>query len=128
MLHGSNAPQEIGDSLEHQEREENLDASSRVLLELAAREQALDAKIEAAHTAAQAQVQAAEVQAAQILKDAEARTQAMTASHEQELEQEVQDIRSQARVQAGTQAEATRDRASGKLQQAIETIMRAVLP
>ena len=80
MLHGSSTPQETGDSLEHQEREENLDASSRVLLELAAREQALDAKIEAAHTAAQAQVQAAEVQAAQILKDAEARTQAMSGS------------------------------------------------
>lgn len=105
-----------------------MDASSRVLLELAAREQALDAKIEAAHTTAREQVQAAEVQAAQILKDAEAQAQAMTASHEQGLEQEVQDIRSQAQAQAGTQAEATRERASGKLQQAIETIMQAVLP
>ena len=105
-----------------------MDASSRVLSELAAREQALDAKIEAAHTAAQAQVQAAEAQAAQILRDAETRMQAMTASHEQALEQEVQAIRTQAQAQAGTQAEATRERASGKLQQAIETIMRAVLP
>ncbi len=105
-----------------------MDASSRVLLELAAREQALDAKIEAARTTAQQTVQAAEAQAAQILKDAEGRMGAMTAAHEQAVEAEVQGIRSQAQTEAGTLAQATRDRAEGKLQQAVETIMRAVLP
>ncbi len=115
-------------SLDHQERRENLDASSRVLSELAAREQALDAKIEAAHTAAAQKVQAAEVQAAQILQQAEGRMQAMTAEHEQALGAEVEQIRAQAQAQATTQAEATRERAAGKLQQAVETIMRAVLP
>jgi F-type H+-transporting ATPase subunit b len=115
-------------NLEFQERRENLDASSRVLLELAAREQALDAKIEAARTAAVGRVQAAEAQAAQILKDAEGRMQVMTTEHEQALEAEVQGIRNHAQTQAGTLAQATRDRAEGKLQQAIETIMRAVLP
>lgn len=115
-------------SLEHQERRENLDASSRVLSELAAREQALDAKIEAAHTAAAQQIQAAEAQAAQILQQAEGRMQVMTTEHEGALETEVQGIRSQAQSQAATQAQATRERAEGKLQQAVETIMRAVLP
>ena len=115
-------------SLDHQGRRENLDASSRVLSELAAREQALDAKIEAARTSAQQTVQAAEAQAAQILKDAEGRMGAMTAAHEQAVEVEVQGIRSQAQTEAGTLAQATRDRAEGKLQQAVETIMRAVLP
>ncbi len=52
----------------------------------------------------------------------------MTAAHELEVDGEVQAIRSQAQTQASTQAQATRDRAEGKLQQAIETIMRAVLP
>lgn len=116
------------DSLEPQERREKLDASSRVLSELAAREQALDAKIEAARTAASQQVQAAEAQAAQILRDAEARLQTMTQDSEQTTEAEVQGIRTQAQMEAGTQAQATRDRAEGKVQQAIETIMRAVLP
>ena len=115
-------------SLGYQERRENLDASSRVLSELAAREQALDAKIEAARTAAAQQIQAAEAQAAQILKDAEGRMQAMTAEHEQALDAEVQAIRTQAGTEAGAQAQATRTRAEGKLQQAVETIMRAVLP
>ncbi len=78
--------------------------------------------------AASQQIQAAEAQAAQILKDAEGRVQAMTAEHEQALETEVQGIRSQAQSQAATQAQSTRDRAEGKLQQAVETIMRAVLP
>ena len=105
-----------------------MDASSRVLLELAAREQALDAKIEAARTAAQQQVQAAEAQAAQILKDAEGRMQAMTAEHEQAVEAEVQGIRGAAQTQAGMVAQATRDRAEGKLHDATLTIMRAVLP
>jgi len=52
----------------------------------------------------------------------------ITAAHELEVDGEVQAIRSQAQTQASTQAQATRDRAEGKLQQAIETIMRAVLP
>ena len=105
-----------------------MDASSRVLSELAAREQALDAKIEAAHMAASQQVQAAEAQAAQILQQAEGRLQVMTAEHEQALETEVQGIRGQAQTEAASQAQSTRDRAEGKLQQAVETIMRAVLP
>ena len=105
-----------------------MDASSRVLLELAAREQALDAKIEAARSAAAEQVRAAEAQAAQILQEAHARMDAMTAEHERALEAEVQQIRSQAAGHAQTQAQATRERAEGKLTTAIETIMRAVLP
>ena len=105
-----------------------MDASNRVLSELAAREQALDAKIEAARSAAAEQIRAAEAQAAQILQDAHARMDAMTAEHEQALDAEVQQIRSQAASQAGTQAQATRERAEGKLTAAIETIMRAVLP
>ena len=105
-----------------------MDASSRVLTELAAREQALDAKIEAARTSAAQQIQAAEAQARQILQDAHARMDAMTAEHERALDAEVQQIRSQAAEQAQSQAQATRARAETKLTQAIETIMRAVLP
>ena len=65
-----------------------MDVSSRVLSELASREAALDAQIEAAREEAGRQVQAAEAEAARILRDAQARAQAMQAEHEGQLEAE----------------------------------------
>lgn len=105
-----------------------MDVSSRVLSELASREAALDAQIEAARTQARQTVEAAEAQAADILRDAEAQVKAMQADHEQKLSAEMAQIREVARTQAQAQAQATRERATGKLGQAVETIMRAVLP
>ncbi|WP_045234299.1 V-type ATPase subunit subunit G family protein, partial [Deinococcus pimensis] len=50
-----------------------MDAKGRILSELASREQALDAQIEAAQAEAQRAVEAAEAEAARILRDAESR-------------------------------------------------------
>ncbi|UBV42453.1 V-type ATP synthase subunit H [Deinococcus taeanensis] len=105
-----------------------MDVSSRVLSELASREAALDAQIEAARAQAQETVEAAQAQAASILRDAEARVKAMQAEQDLQLEREVQQIREQATSAAHEQAQATRARAEAKLGQAVDTIMRAVLP
>ncbi|PTA68782.1 V-type ATPase subunit subunit G family protein [Deinococcus arcticus] len=105
-----------------------MDVSSRVLSELASREAALDAQVEAARVQAQQTVAAAEAQAASILRDAEAQVKAMQAEHEQALAGEVQQIREQAATSAQAQAQDTRARAEAKLGQAVDTIMRAVLP
>ncbi len=77
-----------------------MDVSSRVLSELASREAALDAQIEAARAQAQQTVDAAEAQATSILRDAEAQVKAMQAEHEQKLSAEVKSIRDAASVPA----------------------------
>ena len=105
-----------------------MDVSSKVLTELAQREAALDSQIDAAREEARQTVTAAEARAAQIMRDAEARATAMTAQHDERLAAEVAQIREEAGAQARTQAQATRDQAGSKLGQAVETIMRAVLP
>ncbi len=105
-----------------------MDVSSKVLNELAQREAALDAQIEAAREEARQVIAAAEAQAAQIMQQAEAQAKQMSAEHEQKLSAEVGQIRETAGADARTQAQATRDRAEGKLGHAVETIMRAVLP
>lgn len=105
-----------------------MDVSSRVLSELATREAALDAQIEAARDQARQAVAAAEAQAADIVRDAEARVKAMQADHEERLSAEVGQIREAAGTDARTRAQSTRERAGTKLGQAVETIMRAVLP
>lgn len=105
-----------------------MDVSSRVLSELASREAALDAQIEAARAEAGREVEAAEQEAARIMRDAEARVQAMQAEHEQVLTRETQRIREEAQAQAQAQAQTTREKASGRVQQAAEQLLRAVLP
>ncbi len=105
-----------------------MDVSNRVLSELASREQALDAQIEAARQDAQREIAAAETKAARILSDAQAHVKSMTAQREQEMEAESESILEQANVQAQQEVRASHDRLEGKLGQAVETILRAVLP
>lgn len=105
-----------------------MDVSSRVLSELATREAALDAQIEAARAEARQTVAAAEARAAGILQDAEQRVKAMQAEHEQSLTAQMEQIRSAARTEANAHAEQTRLLAQSKLGQAVDTIIRAVLP
>ncbi|MFD1731865.1 V-type ATPase subunit subunit G family protein [Deinococcus malanensis] len=96
--------------------------------ELASREAALDAQIEAAREEARREVEAAEAEAARILRDAETRAQALQAEHDQQLAAETARIREEARSKAEGDAYATRERASARIQQAAEHILRAVLP
>ena len=110
------------------ERRSDLDVSSRVLSELASREAALAAQIEAAREEAKREVEAAEQEAARILRDAEAQVQQLQAQHDESLAGETQRIRDEAKVQAQAQAAETRNRATGRVQQAAEQILRAVLP
>lgn len=105
-----------------------MDASSRVLSELASREAALDAQIEAAREEAKREVEAAEQEAARILRDAEARAQAMQAEHDGQLNTETLAIRADATAQAEGDAQVSRERASARIQQAAEHILKAVLP
>lgn len=109
-------------------RRKDLDVSSRVLNELASREQALDAQIEAARQDAQREVAAAEAEAARILSEAQARAKDMTAQREREMEAEAQRVREEASAQAQREAQASYGRSEGKLGSAVETILRAVLP
>lgn len=105
-----------------------MDVSSRILSELASREAALDAQIEAARAEAARTLEAAQAQAKSIVQQAEQQAQAMQSQHESQVASETQQIREDARNAAGAQAQATRGRAESKLYDAVETIMRAVLP
>ncbi|MFC5847037.1 V-type ATPase subunit subunit G family protein [Deinococcus petrolearius] len=96
--------------------------------ELASREAALDAQIEAAREEARRAVDAAEQQAARILRDAQTQVQAMQSAHEEALNAETARIRDEARAQAESDSLSTRQKASGRVQQAAEHILRAVLP
>lgn len=110
------------------ERRSNLDASSRILSELASREQALDQQIEAARLEAAREVEAAEAEAARIMRQAEADLQSMQAEFEQVLARQSAEIRGQAQTEAQSEVHAAQTRSEGKLAQAVETILRAVLP
>ncbi len=105
-----------------------MDVSSRVLSELASREAALDAQIETARAQAQETVDAAQAQAASILRDAQDRVKAMQAQQDQQLARDVQQVREESSASAQSQAQAIRARAEAKLGEAVDTIMRAVLP
>lgn len=106
----------------------SLDVSSRVLSELASREAALDAQIESAKAQAQQTIATAQAEAAEIIRNAEARVKVLQSDHEQKLTAEAQRIRDNARTEAEAKAQATKGRADGKLPEAVEVIMRAVLP
>ena len=105
-----------------------MDVSSRVLNELASREQALDAQIEAARQDAAREIESAQGQAAGILKDAEAQARALSAEREQDINAESQVIRDEALSLSKEEVLTTHTRSEAKLGQAVETILRAVLP
>lgn len=109
-------------------RGKDLDASSRILSELATREQALDAQIEAARQDAAREIEAAEAQAKVVIQGAQEQVRAMTHSREAEMQAEAQSIRAEAAAQAASQAELTHSRSDARMSQAVETILRAVLP
>lgn len=114
--------------LDDEERRRDLDISSRILSELAEREAALDAQIEAAHTDARREVEAAEAEAARILREAQERMKAMQAEHDQRLTAETVTIREEARSKATEGTERARTQMSGRIQQAAEHVLKAVLP
>ncbi|WP_017870300.1 V-type ATPase subunit subunit G family protein [Deinococcus wulumuqiensis] len=96
--------------------------------ELASREAALDQQIEQAREEARREVAAAEQEARRIVSEAEARAGQLQAEHDRTLEAETGRIREEARAQAQAQAQDTQARAAGRVQQAAEQILRAVLP
>lgn len=105
-----------------------MDAASRILSELATRERALDAQLEAARAEAQRKVEAAEAQAARILQDAQAQAAQMRREFEEVLAGQTETIRAEARAHAQQEVSAVQSRSEGKLGQAVEHILRAVLP
>ena len=105
-----------------------MDASSRVLSELASREQALDAQIESARQDAAREIEAAEAEAARILREAGEQIKLLTAQREQEMEAESQRIHAEAQAQAKEEVLTAHTRSDAKMGQAVETILRAVLP
>ncbi|TSA88072.1 V-type ATP synthase subunit H [Deinococcus detaillensis] len=105
-----------------------MDVSSRVLSELASREQALDAQIEAARQDATREIEAAEAEAARILKEAGEQVKTLTAAREQEMAAEGVRVREEAQAQAKEEVLVAHTRSDAKMGQAVETILRAVLP
>lgn len=101
-----------------------MQVSNRVLSELKSREAALEAQVEAAREQARREVEAAQQQALNIIRDAESKAQAMQNEHEQALEHEAERIREEARA---SQAHAAAY-PEHKIGQAAEQILRAVLP
>ena len=114
--------------LGHHRKEMDLDASSRVLSELASREQALDAQIDAARQEAQAEIEAAQAQAQGILQAAQEQVNTLTKVREQEMQAQAQAIREEAQAQAKEEVLSAHTRSDAKMGQAVETILRAVLP
>lgn len=106
-----------------------MDAASRILGELAARERALDTQLDAARAEAQREVEAAEAQAAAIARETEAQLAEMQAEFEQLLARQTGEIRAQARQNASREAEAENASGEGeRLASAVQAIVKAVLP
>ncbi|GAA5534674.1 V-type ATP synthase subunit H [Deinococcus metallilatus] len=105
-----------------------MDAASRILSELATRERALDAQLEAARAEAQREIEAAEAQAARMQQEAQAQATQMRREFEQVLAEQTERIRSEARANAQQEVSAVQARSVGKLGAAVEGILRAVLP
>ncbi len=105
-----------------------MDVSSRILTELAQQEAALDAQIAQAHEAARREVEAAEAEAARILREAQERMKALQAEHDQRLTAETVNIREEARSQAAEGTQHARAVMGERVAQAAEHVLKAVLP
>ncbi|PYE51182.1 V-type ATPase subunit subunit G family protein [Deinococcus yavapaiensis] len=105
-----------------------MDASSRILSELASRELALDQQIEAAKAEADREIEAARARAAHIEQEANAQLAEMQAEFEQVLAARTAEIRERAHVDAQREVQAATERSERKLEQAVVMILKAVLP
>lgn len=98
-----------------------MDASSRILNELAQHERALDEKLAQARAAAERDIEAAKAQAARILQDAQDRASTLSREHASSLEREVGEI-------ANVGEQSHHQASEGQMGKAVEAILRAVLP
>lgn len=105
-----------------------MDASSRILSELASRELALDQQIEAAKAEAAREVEAARARAAHIDQETNAQLAEMQTEFEQVLAARTADIRAKAHTDAEREVQAATARSERKLEQAVVMILKAVLP
>lgn len=111
------------------ERRRGLEASSgRIISELAQKERALAAEIEAAQTEAKRTIEQAEAESKRILAEAETVARQLATNNAQRLTAEQERIRTAERDSAKASVEAEKARAEGRVGQAVDLILKAVLP
>jgi len=105
-----------------------LEATGKMLADLARSEKALEQSIADAKSAAQKRVEAARVEAQGILEAAQRQMKALDLEFEQKLATESERIGSEARSTVSGEVEAVRARADTRMAQAVQLILKAVAP
>ena len=103
-------------------------SSGRIISELAQKERALAAEIEAAQTEAKRTIENAEAESKRILSEAETVARQLATNNAQRLTGEQERIRNAEREAAHASVEAERTRAATRVDQAVDLILKAVLP
>ncbi len=105
-----------------------MEATGKMLADLARSEKALEQSILDAKSAAQKRVEAARAEAQGILETAQRQIKALDLEFEQKLAQESERIGSEARSSMSGEVEAVRAKADTRLSQAVQLILKAVAP
>lgn len=105
-----------------------MEATGKMLADLARSEKALEQSIMDAKNAAQKRVEAARVEAQGILESAQRQIKALDLEFEQKLEVESQRIGSEARSNVSSEVEAVHSKANARMAQAVQLILKAVAP
>jgi vacuolar-type H+-ATPase subunit H len=110
------------------EGRQGLESSTGVLSELAKREQALSSKVEAAKVEAAKLISDAEAKAKDVLGKAEADVKTLAEEFKSRREAEEKHILESGAVAARSAADAAKSAALGKVADAVKTIVGRVLP
>ncbi len=105
-----------------------MSASSRILSELAEQERALSAELESARQEAARVIEAARQEASRILQEAQEKAAEMARENARRLADEQGRIRETERSSAQTSVQSELGGAQGRLGQAVDLIVKAVLP
>ena len=105
-----------------------MEATGKMLADLARSEKALEQSIADAKSAAQKRIEAARAEAQGIFETAQRQMKALDLEFEQKLATESERIGSEARSSVSGEVEAVRAKADTRMAQAVQLILKAVAP
>lgn len=105
-----------------------MEATGKMLADLARSEKALEQSIADAKSAAQKRIEAARAEAQSILENAQRQIKVLDLEFEQKLATESERIGNEARSNVSGEVEAVRAKADTRMSQAVQLILKAVAP
>ena len=105
-----------------------MEATGKMLADLARSEKALEQSIADAKSAAQKRIETARAEAQSILENAQRQIKVLDLEFEQKLATESERIGNEARSNVSGEVEAVRAKADTRMSQAVQLILKAVAP